>query len=232
MNELTGKVAVASFAEDFKFNLEYLDGDEMRYTSLNDASITEVVKIFVCKVADGKFSVNWVEGSGTSVNHVIDVNAEKVWAFITRDNEAAFGKREVFTCEGSFKLIDAEPFTDAQRILAYLQAIFNEKNLAAAEKFWAGKMIQHNPTMPNGLEVLRDFITRADPNLKYEPGKILSNGNIISIHGRYHNWGGKTMIAADYFRLEGGKVVEHWDVMQEDVPAAQSVNGNSMFPIE
>ena len=232
MNELTGKSAEACLENGFRFKLEYLDGDRMRYTSLDDASLTETVPIFVCKIADGKFSVNWVEGNGTSVNHVIDINAGTVWAFITQDDAAAFGKRKIFTYTGTFKLLDAEPFTDAQKIVAYLQAVFNEKNLAAAEKFWAGKMIQHNPTMPNGLEVLRDFIRHADPKLKYEPGKILSDGDIISIHGRYHNWGGKTMIAADYFRLENGKVVEHWDVMQEDVPAAQSVNGNSMFPIK
>ena len=230
MNELTGKIAEACLENGFRFKLEYLDGEKMRYTSLDDASLTEVVKIFVCKVADGKFSVNWLEGNGTSVNHIIDINAGTVQAFITRSNES--GNREILTLTGTFKLINDETFTAAQKILAYLQAVFNEKNLSAAEKFWAGKMIQHNPTMPNGLEVLRQFITQADPNLKYEPGKILSDGNIISIHGRYHNWNGKTMIAADYFRLEDGKVVEHWDVMQEDVPAAQSINGNAMFPIK
>ena len=40
------------------------------------------------------------------------------------------------------------------------------------------------------------------------------------------------MLAVDIFRLENGKVVEHWDVMQEEVPAEKAVNGNSMFPIK
>ena len=40
------------------------------------------------------------------------------------------------------------------------------------------------------------------------------------------------MIAVDIFRLENGKVVEHWDVMQEEVPANESANGNAMFPIK
>ena len=39
------------------------------------------------------------------------------------------------------------------------------------------------------------------------------------------------MVAIDIFRVENSKVVEHWDVMQEEVPATEAVNGNSMFPI-
>lgn len=134
MNELTGKIAEACFENGFRFKLEYLDGEKMRYTSLDDASLTEVVKIFVCKVADGKFSVNWLEGNGTSVNHIIDINSGTVRAFITRTT----GTRKIFTLTGTFKLINDETFTAAQKILAYLHAVFNEKNLSVAEKFWAG----------------------------------------------------------------------------------------------
>ena len=54
----------------------------------------------------------------------------------------------------------------------------------------------------------------------------------VMVHGRYNNWGGKTMLAVDIFRLENGKVVEHWDVMQEEVPADKAVNGNAMFPVK
>jgi predicted SnoaL-like aldol condensation-catalyzing enzyme len=39
------------------------------------------------------------------------------------------------------------------------------------------------------------------------------------------------MVAIDIFRVANGKVAEHWDVMQEEVPAAEAVNGNPMFPI-
>ena len=37
------------------------------------------------------------------------------------------------------------------------------------------------------------------------------------------------MVAVDIFRVENGKVVEHWDVMQEEVPAAGTASGNAMF---
>lgn len=37
------------------------------------------------------------------------------------------------------------------------------------------------------------------------------------------------MVAVDIFCLKDGKVVEHWDVMQEEVSAANTVSGNAMF---
>lgn len=119
-----------------------------------------------------------------------------------------------------------------EQAINYLNAVFNEKNLEKVETFWKDDMIQHNPSMPNGLDVLRGFITSEDNQISYEPGIAMEEGNIVAVHGRYSNWFGKTMIAVDYFRVEDGKFIEHWDVMQEEVPASEAVNGNAMFPIK
>ncbi len=115
-------------------------------------------------------------------------------------------------------------------VVDYLKVVFNQRDLAKAETYWAGDMIQHNPGMPNGLDVLRGFISSPGPSPTYEAGLAMEDGNLVMVHGRYTNWFGKTMIAVDIFRLESGKVVEHWDVMQEEVPADQAANGNTMFP--
>ena len=119
-----------------------------------------------------------------------------------------------------------------EQAINYLNAVFNEKDLVKVETFWKDDMIQHNPSMPNGLDVLRGFITSEDNQISYEPGISMEEGNIVAVHGRYSNWFGKTMIAVDYFRVEDGKFIEHWDVMQEEVPASEAVNGNAMFPIK
>jgi len=66
-------------------------------------------------------------------------------------------------------------------------------------------------------------------DFKYEPGFVAAEGDLVMVHGRYTGWGPKPMVAVDIFRVADGKVAEHWDVMQEEVPAAQSANGRSMF---
>lgn len=129
---------------------------------------------------------------------------------------------------------DTTTLSGNARIVAdYLDVVFNQKDLARAESFWAGDMIQHNPSMPNGLDVLRGFIQSPDARaMSYERGLIMQDDNHVMVHGRYNGWAGKTMIAVDIFRLENGKVVEHWDVMQEEVPADRSANGHPMFPVK
>lgn len=115
-------------------------------------------------------------------------------------------------------------------VTAYLQALFVEKDLATVEKFWGKDMIQHNPSMPNGLDVLRGILGKIGPEFRYEQGLTMQQGNMVMVHGRYVGWGPKPMVAVDIFRIEAGKIVEHWDVMQEEVSADKSANGNAMFP--
>ena len=85
--------------------------------------------------------------------------------------------------------------------------------------------------MPNGHDALRNIIGKIGPEFVYEPGLTMEDGDFVMVHGRYTGWGPKPMVAVDIFRIEGGKIVEHWDVMQEETPAGESTNGNSMFPI-
>lgn len=119
---------------------------------------------------------------------------------------------------------------DKQRVSAYMHALFVERDLAKIETFWGKEMIQHNPQMPNGHAVLRDIIGKLSQDFRYEQGLIAQDGDKVMVHGRYIGWGPKPMVAVDIFRLEHGKIVEHWDVMQEEVAADKSVNGHSMFP--
>jgi predicted SnoaL-like aldol condensation-catalyzing enzyme len=57
----------------------------------------------------------------------------------------------------------------------------------------------------------------------------VADSEYVIVHGRYVGWGPKPMVAVDIFRVADGKIAEHWDAMQEEVPAAQSANANSMF---
>jgi predicted SnoaL-like aldol condensation-catalyzing enzyme len=87
---------------------------------------------------------------------------------------------------------------------------------------------QHNPSIPNGNAATLALITALSPNFKYEPGMIVAEGEYV-FHGRYTGWVPKPMVAVDTFRVVGGKLFEHWDVMQEKVQAELTKSGNSMF---
>jgi predicted SnoaL-like aldol condensation-catalyzing enzyme len=57
----------------------------------------------------------------------------------------------------------------------------------------------------------------------------VAEGNLVMVHGRYVGFGPKPMIAVDIFRVANGKVAEHWDVLQEEVPESATASGNPMF---
>ena len=42
--------------------------------------------------------------------------------------------------------------------------------------------------------------------------------------------GPKPLVTVDIFRVKNGKLVEHCDVMQEDVPASKTKSGRPLFP--
>lgn len=119
---------------------------------------------------------------------------------------------------------------NAALVTDYLHALFVDKDLDEVQKYWGAQMIQHNPTLPDGHAVLRQIIGKLGPDFKYEQGLTMKQGNYVMVHGRYTGWGPKPLVGVDIFRIDAGKVIEHWDVLQEEVPADKSPNGHAMFP--
>ena len=114
-------------------------------------------------------------------------------------------------------------------VLEGIKGVFIGRDPAVIDRLFSADYRQHNPQIPNGPAAIKALLGNLSPDFKYEPGLAMADGDFVSIHGRYTGWGPKPMIAVDIFRVANGKIVEHWDVMQEEVPAAQSANGNGMF---
>ena len=124
----------------------------------------------------------------------------------------------------------SDPSADNKRIAQQvLKEAFIDRDPSVVDRYFADGYTQHNPAIPDGREAIRGLIPTLPPDFRYEPGQCVADGDLVMAHGRYFGWGPKPMVAVDIFRLAAGKVVEHWDVMQEEVPAAQTASGNAMF---
>lgn len=127
----------------------------------------------------------------------------------------------------------AEECSEPNEILVaeYYDLAINQKDFAAASKYMGDKYIQHNPAAadgPAGLEQFLNYLRENLPDYHSEIKRCFSEGDFVILH--VHNKPtpdsiGKAIV--DIFRLEGGKVVEHWDVIQE-IPADPK-NDNTMF---
>ena len=113
-------------------------------------------------------------------------------------------------------------------VLNAMNELFHDKDSTAIEKYWHEAYQQHNPSMINGHEGLRNLLPSLDPGFKWQPGIIVEENDLVITHSLVHGWGPQPVIVVDIFRLKEGKIAEHWDVVQEEIPASKSANGNSM----
>ena len=114
-------------------------------------------------------------------------------------------------------------------VVEALTRAFNDRDFSLLEAWWSPEYIQHNPFIPPKREGLRRFVEALPKERRYEYGRVFADGDFVIVHGRYSGGGNKTLVAADLFRFENDKVVEHWDVLQEEVPAEKTAAGNPMF---
>jgi predicted SnoaL-like aldol condensation-catalyzing enzyme len=113
-------------------------------------------------------------------------------------------------------------------VLKAMNELFHEKDSTAIERYWHDSYQQHNPSMINGHEGLRNLLPVLASNFNWQPGIIIEENDIVITHSLVHGWGPVPVIVVDIFRLEAGKIAEHWDVVQEEAPASKSANGNTM----
>ena len=115
-------------------------------------------------------------------------------------------------------------------VLDAFDTLFNRRDYAAAEKYWSRNYIQHSAHIEPGRDGLFNLIKSLPPTLKYESGTIAAEGDFVIVHGRFSDFGlPANWIAADIVRIEGGILVEHWDVIQDEATKEQSKSGLPMF---
>jgi predicted SnoaL-like aldol condensation-catalyzing enzyme len=115
-------------------------------------------------------------------------------------------------------------------VLEAFDTLFNKRDYTVAEQFWAPDYIQHSAHIAPGREGLFNLIKSLPPTLKYEPGTIVAEGDLVIVHGRFSGFGAPVnWIAADIVRIQNGILVEHWDVIQDEATEEQSISKRPMF---
>jgi predicted SnoaL-like aldol condensation-catalyzing enzyme len=110
-----------------------------------------------------------------------------------------------------------------------IQRLFVERDLTAIDELWAADYQQHNPMIPDGTAALAGFVSSLPENFNYEIGITVGDGDMVMMHGRIIGLGPKPVVVVDIFRIENGRLAEHWDVIQEEVPTEQTASGRPMF---
>ncbi|MGE0113562.1 MAG: ester cyclase [Steroidobacteraceae bacterium] len=118
-----------------------------------------------------------------------------------------------------------------QAAIAFYEALINQKDFEAASKYLGNRYVQHNPMAPDGVEAVKQItqmLKEKFPQQHNEIKHVFVDGDYVILHVhslREPNTRGRAIV--DIYKMENGKVVEHWDVIQ-DVPENPK-NNNGMF---
>ena len=134
-------------------------------------------------------------------------------------------------CAGAAMAETAQERANKHAVVAFYNKALNDKDFTAASAYLGDRYTQHNPTAadgPEGLKAFIQFLRDKFPQSHNEILRVFADGDFVILHVhsvRTPGTAGRAIV--DIFKLQDGRVVEHWDVVQ-DVPD-KAANANGMF---
>jgi predicted SnoaL-like aldol condensation-catalyzing enzyme len=215
----------------FRVSLKLLSAEQLKF-EIKEGPFAriETVDIQVHPLGNGIFSVSWQENDGATVTNVQDYDRGLVHSFATLPGSRFIRMTgSIAITQPPDSTSDDRPRTNRALVLEAMTSLFQRHDASAVERLYAEDYIQHNPNIPQGRDALRRLVETMSPSVHYEPGLIIAEGDLVAIHGRIRGWADVPQVVVDIFRVEGGKLSEHWDVLQAEVPTAAGLAGLSMF---
>ena len=151
--------------------------------------------------------------------------------FITRTAIAAAVLLALASIVGSALAGDAKEEANRKVVLDFYEKGLNQKDADAAIALMGNRYVQHNPNAADGPEGFRKFIgflKEKFPNSRSEIKRSFVDGDYVILHVHaVREPGTRGSAIIDVFKLENGKIVDHWDVVQP-IPE-NPANSNGMF---
>jgi predicted SnoaL-like aldol condensation-catalyzing enzyme len=109
-------------------------------------------------------------------------------------------------------------------------ALFNRRDYAVAETYWSPHYLQHSAHIPQGRDGLFNLVKGLPDTLRHESELVLAEGDMIMVRGRFSGHGQPApWIVVDTVRVRDGVLIEHWDVVEDEVSREDSVSGLPLF---
>lgn len=134
----------------------------------------------------------------------------------------------------STPMIPPSSTQDARKIVMnfYREALLEKHPRAAFSRYMANSFIEHKPdvelgTRESAAKFLEDLMTSL-PAARWEVVRTVSEGQFVVVHAKFTPVPGAAPYAiADFFKVDQGFIVEHWDVVAG--PSRTNLNSHSRF---
>jgi predicted SnoaL-like aldol condensation-catalyzing enzyme len=119
---------------------------------------------------------------------------------------------------------------DKQQIKALVaqahHELFTLRDVSALTRYFDADFIEHSPLVADGLAGLKQLVEDC-PQLKHQAIRVLADGDLVAIHGRFEGLDAQPLVGFDIYRVKAGKIVEHWDGLVPE--AAANVSGRTQL---
>jgi predicted SnoaL-like aldol condensation-catalyzing enzyme len=116
--------------------------------------------------------------------------------------------------------------TPKELVLTATSRLFTTRDPAVFDLYWAPNYVQHSALAPDGVEGGKAFTRQLPPTFRYELARCIAQGELVVTHGTYFGLGPVPLVAMDLWRVEGGRIAEHWDSIAPRVE--KTASGRSM----
>ncbi len=118
-----------------------------------------------------------------------------------------------------------------ENAIAFYRTAYLGNPSKAIKDYVGAEYIQHNPLVANGKQAFIDYFSemaRDYPNKSIDFVRAVAEDDLVALHTHQIWPGDKQYVTMDFFRFDSsGKIVEHWDSIQE-IPG-ETKNGNPMY---
>ena len=121
--------------------------------------------------------------------------------------------------------------TNRELVTRFYEEVFNQGDLTHLDEYTLDSYMQHNPTAPDGREGFRQF---ADKFLALRPHmdiiKMVCEDDLVVVFFKCTiGVNGSVNKVFDLYRIEDGKLAEHWDCVMHDIDDEHNASGRSQF---
>ncbi|MBR0276972.1 MAG: nuclear transport factor 2 family protein, partial [Clostridia bacterium] len=136
--------------------------------------------------------------------------------------------------DGATEIKDLDKTEENKKIvLGFVEDVLMGKNMEALTSYYDGNnYIQHNTGIADGLDGLGSALaTMAEQGIAMvydETHLLLGEGNFV-LAASQGTLGGTPVTYYDLFRVENGKIAEHWDIIENLTEETTWANNNGKF---
>ena len=106
----------------------------------------------------------------------------------------------------------------------FVEVVMNRHDYdEARRRFGGGAYVQHSRGIPDGMAGIIDYLTdltKRFPEYSYDVRTMIADGDLVTFHShatmkaKHRGDDGKGFNIIDTWRIEDGRIAEHWDAIQ------------------